>query len=453
MPAKTIPFTIASLAALPRPTSGDETYNNPAKRWNVVRVYPNETTFGVYRKVGGVPVRIVLGVFDPNIPASRDLPPGTDPLEYIGQRPALNPRMQAKLADAVIAEMNKGENPAAIARTARRKREGELTLGAAFTHYDTDYLQPEAIRTAKDLRYLFQRYLGAMPPDAKRKHGRLRTKSPHGVNWESRKLSTITADDVSKLMKALRAGHGAPTANRAFELLRAIYNQMIKSKLYDGPNPCAGLPKYKESKRKRFLKGEELPAFFTALAAVPEGAFKDYVHLSIYTGARRNNVLAMEWAHLDLHAGLWNVPAAQSKNEDDMTVPLTERAIEILERRREADPTGRFVFPADSASGHATPFKKPWRALLDAAGIPDIRIHDLRRTAGSWAAFAGASLPIIGASLGHKSAQSTQVYAHLQSSPVRDAMQRAQDAMASAAAKTTATVHQLPRRKAANESN
>jgi integrase len=89
-----------------------------------------------------------------------------------------------------------------------------------------------------------------------------------------------------------------------------MYNKLIKWGLYDGKNPCAGLSKYKETKRKRFLRGDEMPGFFVALNALPESDFKDFVGLLLYLAARRNNVLGMRWAHVDLRTGLWTYPTS-----------------------------------------------------------------------------------------------------------------------------------------------
>ena len=75
------------------------------------------------------------------------------------------------------------------------------------------------------------------------------------------------------------------------------------------------------------------------------------------------------------------------------------------------------------------------RLKIDTEGarLEDIRIHDLRRTMGSWQARTGASLVIIGKSLGHKSQQATAVYARLDLDPVRAAMETATSAMLEAA--------------------
>ena len=73
--------------------------------------------------------------------------------------------------------------------------------------------------------------------------------------------------------------------------------------------------------------------------------------------------------------------------------------------------------------------KKAWATLLKAAGIKNLRIHDLRRTLGSWQARTGASLPIIGKSLNHKTHQATAIYARLDLDPVRQSVNTATTAM------------------------
>ena len=66
----------------------------------------------------------------------------------------------------------------------------------------------------------------------------------------------------------------------------------------------------------------------------------------------------------------------------------------------------------------------------------DIRLHDIRRTLGSYQAINGASLPIIGKSLGHKSQQATQIYSRLHLDPVRESMERATESIFTAGRKS-----------------
>ena len=76
--------------------------------------------------------------------------------------------------------------------------------------------------------------------------------------------------------------------------------------------------------------------------------------------------------------------------------------------------------------------KRAWKVLLERAEIQNLRIHDLRRTLGSWQAADGASLSIIGKTLGHKNVSTTAIYARLNLDPVRQAVNSATRAMLTA---------------------
>ena len=118
-----------------------------------------------------------------------------------------------------------------------------------------------------------------------------------------------------------------------------------------------------------------------------------------------------------------------SKGGQPLQIPMVTQLRELLLKINQGKKKG-WVLPSEkSASGHLEDPKRPWQSLLRAANITDMRIHDLRRTMGSWQAISGASLPIIGKSLGHKSTSATQVYSRLTVDPIRDSMQTATDKM------------------------
>src|SRR5439155_8718294 len=97
------------------------------------------------------------------------------------------------------------------------------------------------------------------------------------------------------------------------------------------------------------------------------------------------------------------------------------------------------------ARAHA--MAKRLKVSTEGTRIEDIRIHDLRRTLGSWQARTGASLVIIGKTLGHKSQQASAVYARLDTDPVRQAMETATSALLEAAGlKKPATVRNMGQR-------
>jgi integrase len=77
--------------------------------------------------------------------------------------------------------------------------------------------------------------------------------------------------------------------------------------------------------------------------------------------------------------------------------------------------------------------KKAWKIILDKAGIADLRLHDLRRTMGSWQAGTGAISRSSADRVNHKSTQTTAIYARLWMTPVRDSMETAATAMLEAA--------------------
>jgi integrase len=156
---------------------------------------------------------------------------------------------------------------------------------------------------------------------------------------------------------------------------------------------------------------------------------RDYFLISLLTGARRSNVQEMQWSHIHLERGEWRIPT--TKNGDSQTVTLTSEVVEILRARQGSSPT--WVFPGSGSTGHLVEPKKAWKRLLERAGIENLRIHDLRRTLGSWQAKTGASLVIVGKSLNHKSPSTTAIYARLDLDPVRESVDRATGAMLVAA--------------------
>ena len=112
-------------------------------------------------------------------------------------------------------------------------------------------------------------------------------------------------------------------------------------------------------------------------------------------------------------------------------MPLTEEALGILAQRRRRHPSEEWIFPSSGRTGHITDIKRAWHGLLDRAKITGLRIHDLRRTLGSWQA-GSAPLPIIGKTLGHQSSDATEIYARLHLDPVRRAINAATGAMLTA---------------------
>jgi integrase len=79
------------------------------------------------------------------------------------------------------------------------------------------------------------------------------------------------------------------------------------------------------------------------------------------------------------------------------------------------------VIPGMRADSASAAIESVWSSVRKAAGLADVRLHDLRHSFASVGAAGGLSLPIIGALLGHKHATTTARYAHLSADPLRAA--------------------------------
>ena len=247
--------------------------------------------------------------------------------------------------------------------------------------------------------------------------------------FHNRKMMSITRAEVERLHVELKERISLYTANRAIGMLKHMYNKAIEwgYPAHNG-NPAVGIKMFREKSRERFLMPDEVRRFFAALAEEPNEMFRNYVLLSLFIGQRRSNMLSMRWSNIDLNLGVVLFP--DSKNGDPQRIPLITQAIEILsDMRRYAKDDWVFSSNAGSKSGHVEDFHRPWYALLKRAGIEDMRIHDLRRTFGSYQAITGASLHIIGKALGDKTSAATKVYSRLTMDPIRDSIQRAADKM------------------------
>ena len=430
MENKKFNFTKEAIEALPVPPKGKRAYYRDEKQAGLILdVKPSGSkSFYLYKKIDGKPERIFLGTFpDTKVAKAR------------------------KLAEIKRGEIADGKNP----QEEKRKIRAEITFGEFFQDYLERYSKLQKRSWQYDEREV-NRFL---------------------LHWFKRKLSSIKKYEVQKLQEEIFRNNGLYQANRILERIRAIYNKAIEWG-WEGENPAKGIKKYKEKSRDRFIQPHELPFLFRALEIEENETASDYLLISLMTGARKANVLSMRWEEIDWQRMEWRIP--ETKNGEPVTIPLIEQAMEILERRKRRARNG-YVFEGEGASGHLADPKRTWdrvrqRATLEVwklfpesaklieetekklqeadnygytilklfntvqkeaeeqeielpQGLMDLRIHDIRRTLGSYQAITGASLPIIGKTLGHKSHQSTAVYARLHSDPVREAMEKANAAM------------------------
>lgn len=238
------------------------------------------------------------------------------------------------------------------------------------------------------------------------------------------KISSIKRDDMQKIFNNLTENVGKIAANRFLQRLTGIFNKAIEWELLE-KNPTRGITRHKEKSRKRFLNKEEMPRFVEALNNEPNEKMADLFWMLLLTGARKENVLSMQWQHIHLTDENWYIP--NTKNGEPQIIHLVDWAIKILIKRKAKNTQESiWVFPSDSsASGHVQEPKKVWKKICDSANLHDLRIHDLRRTHGSWMRKAGADNKMIGKALNHLSSKSTEIYDIIENDQVKEYREKA----------------------------
>lgn len=243
------------------------------------------------------------------------------------------------------------------------------------------------------------------------------------------KVPSVTIADIDALHRTITAR--APIhANRVTALLSKMFSLAMRWG-WRVDNPVKGIERNTENKRHRYLAGPELSRLATALAKFPDVGAANAVRLALLTGARRGELLAARWADFDLVAGVWTKPASTTKQQVLHRVALSDIAVRLLIEMRRHSTSSVWVFPA-RRGGHRKTLREPWDALRAAAGIRDVRLHDLRHTFASLSASSGASLPLIGAMLGHATPSTTARYTHLLDDPQRAAANKVAEVIASA---------------------
>ncbi len=387
MPAANhLKLTKTMLVGLKAPAVGKRLviYDTETPKLAMRMTHTGVRAFYVVKRLGGVMVWIKLGKF-----------------------PDMTCEQARNEAGKVLGEFAKGENPAAVKRAVK----AEMTFGEAFDDFIVRKRKRDGStisdKTKRDYTDLVRLYLDGI---------------------KGKKLSAIERNEI-KAIHARTTKKSAAQADRVVAVVSAVFTFMLAHERFSGENPAARIQKNPAPSRDRFLQPDELAPFFKALSESTNEITRDFFLLALLTGARRSNVSEMRWADVDLTAGIWRI--AKTKNGMSQAVTLSPEAVAVLGSRLAGG--GEFVFPGEGKTKHIVEPKKAWATLLKNAGIENLRIHDLRRTLGSWQARTGASLPIIGKSLNHKTHQATAIYARLDLDPVRQSVNKATAAMIAAA--------------------
>lgn len=349
-------------------------------------------------------------------------------------------------AREVLGDVARGVDPS---EQRERERRGETVqhLCAAYMERHGD-----AKRSAKDDKRRIDRYI--LPA------------------WKGLKAAAIKRADVASLHTKI--GKRAPyEANRVLALLSKMFELARRWGFVpeDHPNPARGIDRFKEHKRDRWVTPEELPYLAQAINEEPNESARFALWLYLLTGARKSELLQARWDDVSFERA--ELRLAETKAGRTHYIPLSAAALTLLRQipRHEGNP---FILPGRPREGqqeekpaHLVNIDKPWNRVRAAAtlaywqsldeeriaavlarleakfgrkptvvevraaadfdlpgGILDVRLHDLRRTVGSWLAQAGNSLHLIGRVLNHSNASTTQVYARFGEDHVRAALEQ-----------------------------
>lgn len=268
----------------------------------------------------------------------------------------------------------------------------------------------------------------------------------------TKQVSAITTADVRRLHRAL--SKTPYLANRVVAMLGGFFtfaaNEGIRS-AHD--NPAHGIEFYPEKSRERFLSAKEFRRLGEALSRAereglppapshrrkPKGLHtlkhrpKNWnavkpadplavaaIRLLALTGCREGEILSLRWDAIDFEHGYLRLEQTKTGRSNR---PLGAAAAALLQSlpRVQGNP---YVLPGSKTGDHVKEIKRLWHAVRHAAGLDDLRLHDLRHSFASVPASGHESMLVIRALLGHARIATTERYAHLGDDPVRRAADR-----------------------------
>ena len=328
---------------------------------------------------------------------------------------------QARVAaQRLLGRVANGEDPAADASAGRRDAK-EVTVVLISAEYLDETQAKMKPRTAKEYARLFKVYI--VPAIGKKP------------------VAQVVLRDVSALHLAYRKQ--PYQSNRVLQLLKTFFfwaeTRGYRAK---NTNPCRGIAKFPEHERERFLTVAEVGKLGTALVTaerdglppapilrrkpkssekakhrpksadtpIPANPFAvAAIRFLLFTGWREREALTLRWADVDMVRGAATLPDTKTGKSQR---PIGAAAVALLAElpRLEGSP---YVFPGARSGQPLREIKRVWTAARHAAGLDDVRLHDLRHTVASFAVGSGHSLFLTGKLLGHARAETTQRYAHL----------------------------------------
>jgi integrase len=240
-------------------------------------------------------------------------------------------------------------------------------------------------------------------------------------------MGAISPPDVAVFVEQMRSeGYAPGTCNRALVLLRYGFTLALRWKVPGvESNPVKEVKNLRDdNKIERFLTNAQMSRLLDAVRESESEMLPHIVMFLLYTGARKREVLDATWADVDWARKSWRIP--KTKSGKIRHIPLSAGALQLLATLRDMSlPLGdvsdalqtewsrRHIFANPKTGLPYVSFYYSWDAARKRAGLPDLRVHDLRHSFASFLVNAGRSLYEVQELLGHADIRTTSRYAHL----------------------------------------
>jgi integrase len=392
---------------------------------------------------------------------------GRKRLMAIGRADALSVETARQNARAYLTKLAAPEHKVDPLEVRQRERQGE-TVRDLCVKYIKDHA-PKKRTGDGDVR-LLARFIDPTltPDDPIGDDDDASRRVRHTVALKDRKVAAVTRQDLARVHGLLS---DTPTqANRLLSLLSKLFELAIRWGFAPDthPNPARRIDRNREAKRDRWIRPDELGRVAAGIDAVENTYARAALWLYLLTGARKSEWLTAKWADLDRERRELRI--ALDKAGRTRYLSLAPEAMAILDAlpRQKGNP---FILCGSRKGGHLVNVTKPFYFALDyaeafalidalvagahataeeaenwrqsprkalatlrqrakAAGLSDglgrlrgdIRLHDLRRTVGSWLAQSGSSLHLVGRVLGHSNPSTTAIYSRFGEDHVKAAL-------------------------------
>jgi integrase len=227
-------------------------------------------------------------------------------------------------------------------------------------------------------------------------------------------MDEFTPQHLMKFISEHSKTHANGSVNRVIIIMRYMFNLALRWEVARiKANPTNKIPLLEEHNAKeRFLSADETALLITEINKSVNPMLKYIIPTLLMTGCRRNEVTKIKWDDVDIEKHKLRLPPLDNKGKKVRYVPLSEGVIKILKAVPRLDDC-EYVFPNPKTKKPYVSFFCSWNTARKAAGLADVRVHDLRHSFASFLVNAGCPIYEVKELLGHTQIKTTQRYAHL----------------------------------------